>query len=149
SCAPQTIGPDAGWEEAAALMERLHVRHLPVVEGGQAVGIVTARQLIAHRTEHLNRLVEDRTRELQRLTEELLERDRQTQRHLRTAGRLLNRLLLPGAPPRRPELSWAVHFRPLDPLGGDYYDFAEPDGRHLGVLIADASGHSIPAAMVA
>src|SRR5205823_6808806 len=70
-------------------------------------------------------------------------------RSLKVAGRLMNRLLLPGAPPDWPELAWAVHFRPLDPLGGDYYDFAQPDGRHLGVLIADASGHSLPAAMVA
>ena len=146
---PHTVGPDAGWEEAAALMERLHVRHLPVVEGGRTIGIVTARQLIAHRTQHLNRLVDERTGELQRLTEQLLKRDRQTQRNLTAAGRLVNRLLLPAARPDWPELSWAVHFRPLDPLGGDYYDFAQPDGRHLGVLIADASGHSIPAAMVA
>jgi serine phosphatase RsbU (regulator of sigma subunit) len=146
---PHTIGPDTGWEEAVALMERLHVRHLPVVERGSIIGIVSARQLIARRTDHLNRMVEERTHELQRLTAQLLERDGQTQRNLRVAGRLLNRFLLPGAPAGWPELSWAVHFRPLDPLGGDYYDFAQPDGRHLGVLIADASGHSIPAAMVA
>jgi serine phosphatase RsbU (regulator of sigma subunit) len=146
---PHTIAPDTGWEEAAALMEQLHVRHLPVVEGGRTVGIVSARQLIAHRTGHLNRLVEERTWEQQRLTEQLLERDRQTQRNLLAAGRLTQRLLLPAAKPDWPELTWAVYFRPLDPLGGDYYDFAQPDGRHLGVLIADASGHSIPAAVVA
>src|SRR5436305_6638259 len=28
---PYTIHPDAGWEEAVASMERLRVRHLPVV----------------------------------------------------------------------------------------------------------------------
>jgi sigma-B regulation protein RsbU (phosphoserine phosphatase) len=61
----------------------------------------------------------------------------------------LNRLLLPKAPPTWPEWSWAIHFRPLDPLGGDYYDFSLPDDNHLGILIADASGHSLPAAMVA
>ena len=146
---PHTIGPDVGWEEAAAILDRLHVRHLPVVENGRAIGMLSARQLIAYRTDHLDRLVAERTRELQRLTGELTDRERQTQRSLKVAGRLMNRLLLPGAPPAWPELAWAVHFRPLDPLGGDYYDFAQPDGRHLGVLIADASGHSLPAAMVA
>jgi len=146
---PHTISPDTSWEEAVALLERLHVRHLPVVEDGRTVGIVSARDLIAHRTEHLNRLVEDRTRELEVRTGQLLERDRQTQRDLLVAGRLMQRLLLPGAPPDCPELAWAVDYRPLDPLGGDYYDFAQPDGKHLAVLIADASGHSIPAAMVA
>jgi serine phosphatase RsbU (regulator of sigma subunit) len=144
-----TISASAGWEEAVAMMERTHVRHLPVVENGSIVGLVTARNLIARRTEHLNGLVQERTQELQHLTGELLERDRQSQRNMNVAGRLLNRLLLPTDPPDWPEWSWAVHFRPVDPLGGDYYDFALPDERHLGVLIADASGHSLPAAMVA
>ena len=69
--------------------------------------------------------------------------------NMNVAGRLQTRLLLPSAPPGWPELSWGIHYAPLDPLGGDYYDFAQPDDRHLGILIADASGHSIPAAMVA
>jgi serine phosphatase RsbU (regulator of sigma subunit) len=146
---PHTISPDVGWEEAAVLLERLHVRHLPVVENGRAIGILSARQLMAFRAEHQNRLVAERTRELESLTAEMAQRERLTQRSLKVAGRLMNRLLLPGAPPEWPEIAWAVHFRPLDPLGGDYYDFAQPDGRHLGVLIADASGHSLPAAMVA
>src|SRR5262249_22792679 len=131
------------------LVERLNVRHLPVVEGGRAIGILSARQLIAHRAGHLNRLVEERTHELQQLTREMLHRERQTDRSLKVAGRPMNRVVVRGAPPTLHELTWAVHFRPLDPLGGDYYDFAQPDGRHLGVLIADASGHSLPAAMVA
>ena len=146
---PHTISPDIGWEDAAVLLEGLHVRHLPVVENGRAIGILSARQLIAFRTEHQNRLVAERTRELELLAGEMAQRERQTQRSLKVAGRLMNRLLLPGSPPDWPEIAWAVHFRPLDPLGGDYYDFAQPDGRHLGVLIADASGHSLPAAMVA
>lgn len=144
-----TISPSASWEDAVALMEAIHVRHVPVVENNRIVGLVTARNLISWRTEHLNRVVEERTAELQHLTSQLIDRDRQSQRNMTLAGRLLNRLLLPKAPPSWPEWSWSVHFRPLDPLGGDYYDFALPDERHLGVLIADASGHSLPAAMVA
>jgi serine phosphatase RsbU (regulator of sigma subunit) len=57
--------------------------------------------------------------------------------------------MLPKAPPDWPELTWAVHYAPLDHLGGDYYDYAQPTPDHLGLLIADASGHSIAAAMVA
>ncbi|MFO0809753.1 MAG: SpoIIE family protein phosphatase [Gemmataceae bacterium] len=139
---PTTIAPDAGWEEAAALMERLRVRHLPVVDRGTFVGIVSARDLIAARTNHLDRLVAERTAQLG-------ERDAQMRHNMEVAGRLMDRLLLPGAPPDWPELSWGVHYRPLDQLGGDYYDFAQPDRDHLGVLIADASGHSLPAALVA
>jgi serine phosphatase RsbU (regulator of sigma subunit)/CBS domain-containing protein len=145
----QTISADASWEDAVALMERIHVRHLPVMDHDRVVGLVTARNLIAWRTEHLNRAVDERTHELQRLAEQLLLRERQSQRDMTVAGRLLNRLLLPKSPPTWPEWSWSVHFRPLDPLGGDYYDFSLPDESHFGILIADASGHSLPAAMVA
>lgn len=146
---PHTIGPDAGWEEAMALMERLHVRHLPVIEDGRTIGIVSSRQLIGRRTVHLNQLVERRTRELNETTALLMERELQSQHNLTVAGRLLSRALLPHEPPRVPEMAGAVRYLPLDPLGGDYFDYTQPDDRYLGMLIADASGHSLPAAMVA
>jgi serine phosphatase RsbU (regulator of sigma subunit) len=146
---PFVIHPEAEWEDAMEIMERLHVRHLPVVDDGKLVGIISARQLVRNRSRHLDQLVLQRTRELQQLTAELLDRDRQMQRQLKVAGQLLNRALLPCGPFDGPGLTWAVRFAPLDSLGGDYYDFVAPDERFLGVLIADASGHSVAAAMVA
>src|SRR5204862_335794 len=80
---------------------------------------------------------------------ELLSRDTELRLNLRSAGRLQTKLMLPKAPPDWPELTWAVHYAPLDHLGGDYYDYAQPAPDQLGLLIADASGHSIAAAMVA
>src|SRR5205809_1100664 len=82
-----------------------------VGDGEQSVGIVSARQLIARRTAHLDCLVRDRTAGQQRLTGLLWDRERQAKIDLRAAGRLLNRLLRPGPPPDWPELTWAVHFR--------------------------------------
>jgi serine phosphatase RsbU (regulator of sigma subunit) len=146
---PHTIGPDADWDDATALMDRLRVRHLPVIEGGKVIGIVSTRHLLSKRTEYLNRQVEERTRELRQAHDELLARDTDLRYNLKAAGRLQTRLLLPNAPPEWPELRWAVHYAPLDHLGGDYYDIAHPTPDHLGFLIADASGHSIAAAMVA
>ncbi len=146
---PHTIGPDLGWEEVTSLMERLRVRHLPVIEEGRVIGIVTARELIGHRTEHLNRQIEERTRELRRANDELMARDADLRYHLRAAGNFQTRLLLPHTPPDWPELRWGIHFAPLNHLGGDYYDISRPDADHIGFLIADASGHSIAAAMVA
>jgi serine phosphatase RsbU (regulator of sigma subunit) len=145
---PHTIGPDRGWEQALQTMARLQVRHLPVVEGGRVVGLLSTRMLIARRAEHLNRRVEERTQELKRANDQLMARDLEMIHHLRAAGRLQMNLL-PLAPPAWPELGWAVHYAPLDHLGGDYYDFATPDPDRLGFLIADASGHSVPAALVA
>src|SRR5262249_55414883 len=123
---PHTITPDVGWEEAVALMTRLGVRHLPVVEGQRVIGIVSARMLMSQRTEYLNQLVEARTRELKRAIDEVLARDSELHYNLRAAGRLQTRLMLPNNPPQWPELRWGFHFAPLDHLGGDYYDIARP-----------------------
>ena len=144
-----TIDPDTGWEDAVARMETERVRHLPVTENGKVIGIVSARQLIGRRNEHLNRLVEERTQELQRLYDEVSARDAEMRLNMNVAGRLQTRILLPGSPPGWPEIHWGIHYAPVDPLGGDYYDFVVRNERYMGILIADASGHSIPAAMVA
>lgn len=146
---PHTIAPNVSWEEAVAAMGRLRVRHLPVVEAGRVIGIVSTRMLMSRRADELNRLVEERTRELKATMDEVMARDAELRYNLRAAGRLQTRMLLPHAPPAWPELHWGVHYAPLDHLGGDYYDVARPDANHLGMLIADASGHSIAAAMVA
>ncbi|HEY8503870.1 MAG TPA: SpoIIE family protein phosphatase [Gemmataceae bacterium] len=146
---PYVIDPDSGWERAMQMMDQLRVRHLPVVEGGRLIGIVSARHLISRREEHLNALIEKRTRELKQANDQLLARDAEIAHTMRAAARLQNRLLLPHAPPGWPGVAWGICYLPLDPLGGDYYDFSRPDPDHLGILIADASGHSIPAALVA
>ena len=146
---PFLIGPDVGWEDAVALMDRLRVRHLPVLEDRKVIGIVSTRLLMGWRGQVLTREVEERTLELRRSHDELLARDSELRFNLRAAGRLQTRMLLPRQRPDWPELRWGVHYAPLDHLGGDYYDFAQPDSEHLGILMADASGHSIAATMVA
>ncbi len=146
---PYTISADVGWDDAVGMMTKLRVRHLPVVQNGKLLGLISSRALMNRRTEFLDQRVEERTRELKRVNEELLARDAETAYNMRAAGQFQTLLLLPHAPPDWPELDWGIHFEPVDHLGGDYYDFATPDADHLGILIADASGHSIPAAMVA
>jgi len=146
---PHTIGPDDDWERAMAMLEEHRVRHLPVVEGGRIVGIVSARHLIAFRQDHLNGLIEQRTRELRSANDQLIARDADTVANMRIAGRVLERIVLPHQRPEWPEFEVGVHFEPLDQLGGDYYDFADLGTDHVGLLVADASGHSIPASLVA
>jgi serine phosphatase RsbU (regulator of sigma subunit) len=146
---PYTVGPDVGWEEAAGMMHRLRVRHLPVVMDGRVMGVISTRALIARRAEYLDQQVLDKTRELRSANDQLLARDTEMMFNLRAAGRLQTKLLLPHAPPAWPGMDWAVHYAPLVHLGGDYYDFAALGPDHIGFLIADASGHSIAAAMVA
>jgi serine phosphatase RsbU (regulator of sigma subunit) len=146
---PHSTAPGVDWEEAVAQMARLRVRHLPVVEAGRVIGIVSTRMLMSQRAEHLNALVEERTRQLKQAMDEVMARDAELRYNLKAAGRLQTRLLLPRDPPAWPELRWSFHYAPLDHLGGDYYDIALPDPNLFGFLIADASGHSIAAMMVA
>lgn len=44
---PVTVGPDDQVEEATRLMLAFGVRHLPVVQRGVVVGIISARDLLA------------------------------------------------------------------------------------------------------
>ncbi len=56
--------------------------------------------------------------------------------------------LLPASLPEIPGYRIVVHYATSARSGGDYYDFFPlPDGR-IGILIADASGHGSPAAVV-
>lgn len=146
---PHTIGPDADWDAAVEMMDRFRVRHLPVIERGRLIGILSTRLLMRTRADYLNQQISERTRELRHANDELLARDFEQTFNLRAAGRFQTRLLLPNKPPVWPELQWGLHYAPLDHLGGDYYDIAHPGPDLLGFLIADASGHSIAAAMVA
>lgn len=146
---PHSTTADVLWEDALAQMAQFRIRHLPVVEGRRVIGIVSTRLLMSQRAEHLNQLVENRTRELKRAIDEVMARDSEMRYNLHAAGRLQTRLLLPHEPPNWPELRWGMHYAPYDHLGGDYFDVAHPGPDRLGFLIADASGHSIAAAMVA
>jgi sigma-B regulation protein RsbU (phosphoserine phosphatase) len=60
----------------------------------------------------------------------------------------IQKSLLPASTPRVPGLELAVHYQTAKRAGGDYYDFFPLSAGRLGVLIADASGHGAPAAVL-
>ena len=65
---------------------------------------------------------------------------------LKTVGHI-QRSLLPHSLPAIPGLDLAAHYETSQRTGGDYYDFFPlPHGR-WGFIIADVSGHGIPAAV--
>jgi len=45
-------------------------------------------------------------------------------------------------------LNFFSEYQPSSKAGGDYYDFIQVDPDHLGVLVADVSGHGTPAAVI-
>lgn len=46
SAKPKTVSPGTSLEEARDLMDKNHIRHLPVAEGGRLLGMLSMRDLI-------------------------------------------------------------------------------------------------------
>jgi len=57
--------------------------------------------------------------------------------------------ILPQAPPRLPGLDIEARYIPMSSVAGDFYDFVVVDDKHVGILIADVSGHGLPSALIA
>ncbi len=72
---------------------------------------------------------------------------RQTTEHLKMAGRV-QRNFLPSKLPETPTVRFGTIFRPAEWVSGDIYDASRIDEQHIGFYIADAVGHSLPAALL-
>ena len=57
--------------------------------------------------------------------------------------------ILPHSIPALPGLEIAARFLPMTSVAGDFYDFIQIDDKHIGILIADVSGHGLPSALIA
>ncbi|HKM89808.1 MAG TPA: SpoIIE family protein phosphatase [Candidatus Acidoferrales bacterium] len=57
--------------------------------------------------------------------------------------------ILPSAVPAIKGLEIAARYVPMSAVAGDFYDFIAADDKHLGILIADVSGHGLSAALIA
>jgi serine phosphatase RsbU (regulator of sigma subunit)/predicted ester cyclase len=83
----------------------------------------------------------------QRLEQEERERVR-IEQELLVARRIQQASLPKEAPPLE---GWEIypHYRPAREVGGDFYDFFELDEGQLGVVVGDATGKGVPAALMA
>jgi phosphoserine phosphatase RsbU/P len=80
-----------------------------------------------------------------------LQRDRQLgeiQKELEVATRI-QLSILPAAFPDSANFRVAARYVPMTSVAGDFYDFIVADDQHAGLLIADVSGHGVPAALIA
>jgi phosphoserine phosphatase RsbU/P len=57
--------------------------------------------------------------------------------------------ILPQAYPASEHFQVAARYVPMTSVAGDFYDFLIADQKHAGLLIADVSGHGVPAALIA
>lgn len=64
-------------------------------------------------------------------------------------ARQIQESLLPRQAPQISGLSMAARYVPMTEVAGDIYDYIQLDGYRQGILIADVSGHGVPAALIA
>ena len=55
---------------------------------------------------------------------------------------------LPASPPEIKNLQIAALYQPMAAVGGDFYEFVVIDECHAGFVVADVTGHGVPAAMI-
>ncbi len=57
--------------------------------------------------------------------------------------------ILPRCVPEISNLSISAAYCPMTAVAGDFYEFIPVDQKRVGVLVADVSGHGVPAALIA
>ncbi|MCX7882676.1 MAG: SpoIIE family protein phosphatase [Brevinematales bacterium] len=100
-------------------------------------------------TENLELMVQQRTLELQIANEELSHKNRQMMFELEMAQRVQEQLI-PSVEtlPKREEIDFGVSYMAMESVGGDLYDCLPLSDNLYGLLIADVSGHGVPAALI-
>ena len=64
-------------------------------------------------------------------------------------ARQLQFSILPERTPQIAGLEIAAVYKPMSAVAGDFYEFLVADEDHVGFLVADVSGHGVPAALIA
>jgi len=64
-------------------------------------------------------------------------------------ARRIQSSILPQNIPTLAGLEIAARYAPMSAVAGDFYDFLGVDERHIGILVADVTGHGVPAALIA
>jgi serine phosphatase RsbU (regulator of sigma subunit) len=100
-------------------------------------------------SQNLESMVKDRTRELKESNQQLLGVNRQIMRELEVARRV-QESILPSIDTMQSlsHLKIACHYRAMESIGGDLFDFFKVGHDEYGFFIADVSGHGVAAALI-
>jgi sigma-B regulation protein RsbU (phosphoserine phosphatase) len=112
-------------EYSGALKQRWHIEPVGFALFLATLGYVAAKRSI-HRDQQFSEL----------------------QKELEIARRIQSDIL-PSAYPRSDYFHVAARYVPMTSVAGDFYDFLVTDPKQAGLLIADVSGHGVPAALIA
>ncbi|WCL48624.1 SpoIIE family protein phosphatase [Leptospira sp. GIMC2001] len=145
----------SGYEVAHFLREKYSLHELPIL-------ILTAKNQIsdviagleAGANDYLSKPFDKRelitrVRNLLLLKQAVLEQTKlfSIQNELSVAKKLQSSIL-PAYFPQINGLSLSSFYLPMDAVGGDFYDYHHPSETEIGILLADVSGHGVPAALV-
>ena len=126
---------------------------------GELMGVAPSGRVLTNRAIVIHRIVEDKIAEewgmgtigstlrKQRLEQEISERERIAQ-ELRVA-REIQQASLPKEVPQLEGWQISPHYQPAREVGGDFYDFFDLQEGRVGVVVGDATGKGMPAALVA
>ena len=85
------------------------------------------------------------------LMERLVEQERIERERVEQDLRMARSIQQASLPKEVPTLEgWRIspHYRPAREVGGDFYDFFELEDDRLGLVVGDATGHGVPAALL-
>jgi phosphoserine phosphatase RsbU/P len=85
---------------------------------------------------------------LRGIREQLAQQLLTIQKELETA-RQIQLSILPSEIPKIEGLDISARYVPMTSVAGDFYDFIVVDEKRIGILVADVSGHGMPAALIA
>ncbi len=111
------------------------------------IELVRERKRLYAELENSNAQLADNVNQLQEVCRVLESQAAVIQADLDRAE-IIQRALLPQAPPAIPGWCMETLYRPGSSVGGDFYDAVVLDEEHLGLVIADAAGHGVAAAML-
>jgi serine phosphatase RsbU (regulator of sigma subunit)/predicted ester cyclase len=127
-------------------------------DGGELMGVAPTGRELTNRAIVVHRIVEGKIAEewgmgtigatlrKQRLEQEISERER-VEQELRVA-RSIQQASLPEQVPQLEGWQITPFYRPAREVGGDFYDFLELEDGRLGLVVGDATGKGVPAALV-
>jgi len=101
----------------------------------QLLGLIASHAAPALRIAQLVHLQEVEAQERQHIDDEL------------KVARFIQQMLLPKMMPDLPGWMIAGYYQPAQAVGGDFFDFIQFEDGSLGIVIGDATGHGIPAAL--
>src|SRR5918993_1258065 len=128
-------------------------------DGGELMGVAPTGRELTNRAIVVHRMVEGKIAEewgmgtigatlrKQRLEQEISERER-IEQELRVA-RSIQQASLPKEVPQPEGWQLSPFYQPAREVGGDFYDFFALEEGRVGVVVGDATGKGMPAALVA